>query len=110
VVQNPPILGLCIPNGLKPYLLDFDSANKIIQEFIVSRTKKCDGCRYCVQTDKTKTRQLAYIKVKYDQKKYNLCPYFPGYSYCWSSIDEGLAEQLIKMLSFMDKFAPKNRG
>jgi hypothetical protein len=110
LLQHPPVFGLCIPNGLKTYLNVFDSMDKQIQGFIVSRTKKCNGCRYCVQTDKTKSRPLAYIKVKYEQKEYNLCPYFPGYSFCWTNIDHDLADRLIEILAFMDKFAPDSTG
>jgi hypothetical protein len=105
-LQQPAVFGLCIPNGLKPYLNAFDSMDKKLQMFIVSRTKKCDGCRYCVQTDKTGSRPFAFIQINYEEKKYNLCPYFPGYSYCWTNIDNDLADQLIEILSFMDKFAP----
>ena len=105
-VKQPPVFGLCIPNGLKPYLEKFDSMDKELQNFIVERTKKCDGCRYCVQTDKTGSRPLALIKISHENKEYNLCPYFPGYRYCWSTIDDKLADQLIGFLSFMDTFAP----
>jgi hypothetical protein len=108
LVQKPSVFGLCIPNGLKTYLDVFDSMDKQVQNFIVSHTKKCDNCRYCVQTDKTKSRPLAYIKIDYEQKEYNLCPYFPGYSYCWTNINDDLADQLIKILTFMDKFIPNN--
>jgi hypothetical protein len=105
-VQKPAIFGLCIPNGLKTYLDAFDSMNDKVQNFVVTRTKKCDGCRYCVQTDKTKSRPLVFIKVNYEQKDYNLCPYFPGYRYSWTEINNDLVDQLIEMLTFMDKFAP----
>jgi hypothetical protein len=105
-VQNPAIFGLCIPNGLKTCLGTFDSMNRKMQEFVVNQTKKCNGCKYCVQTDKTGSRPLAYIPVAHEQKTYNLCPYFPGYYYSWTSINDDLADQLIEMLAFMDKFMP----
>ncbi len=105
--KNPVVFGLCIPNGLKTYLEAFNSADNSVQNFIIEHTKKCDGCRYCVQTDKTGTRPLAIIKVVHGGKEYNLCPYFPGYSYRWSSINDELVERLIEMLAFMDKFAKR---
>ena len=107
-VQQPAVFGLCIPNGLKTYLTAFDSMSTKNQSFVVNRTKKCDGCRYCIQTDKTGSRPFAFIQVNHEQKKYNLCPYFPGYCYSWTSINDDLVDQLIEMLSFMDKFMPKN--
>ncbi len=102
--QEPVFFGLCIPNGLKVYLDAFDTASDNIKDFITENTKQCDGCRYCVQTDKTGTRPLAKIAVSHKGKTYQLCPYFPGYSYRWTSINEELAEQLIEMLAFMDRF------
>ena len=103
---NPPAFGLCIPNGMKAYLNAFDLMDSKLQKFVTERTKKCDTCKYCVQTDKTGTRPLAYIPVEYENVQYHLCTYFPGYNYCWNSIDDDLAEQLIHMLSFMDQFTP----
>jgi hypothetical protein len=96
-------LGLCVPTGLKMFLESFDTMDTNLQEFVVSQTKKCDGCKYCVQTDKTGSRPLAYINVNKGQQ-YNLCPYFPGYQYNWTAIDDKLADQLIGFLSFMDGF------
>jgi hypothetical protein len=103
-VSRPPIFGLCIPGGLKTFLEHFDDAPKQVQKLIMDHTKRCDNCRYCVQTDKTGLRPLACMPVRYEGNEYQLCPYYPGYSYCWTSIDNELADQLIAMLSFMDQF------
>lgn len=108
-VKKPPVFGLCIPNGLKPYLDAFDSMSKENQSFILDHTKRCDGCRYCVQTDKTGSRPLACIPIEYKNNKYNLCPYFPGVGFSWTSIDNALVEQLIEMLTFMDKFVIESK-
>ena len=104
--KKPSVLGLCIPNGMKQYLEKFDEMESALQEFVAERTKKCDHCRYCVQTDKTGSRPLAYITVNFDFKAMKLCTYFPGYRYSWTSIDDELADKLIMMLSFMDKHIP----
>ena len=104
--KNPAAFGLCIPGGMKPYLNAFESMDAELQAFVVKTTKKCDGCKYCVQTDKTGTRSLAHTSVGFEGREYRLCNYFPGYSYTWTSIDDELADMLIKMLSFMDKFIP----
>ena len=102
--KDPAVFGLCIPNGLKKILEAFESMDEKLQKFIVKQTKECDSCRYCVQTDKTGSRTFAYVTVDYEQKNYNLCPYFPGYRYCWISINDNLADQLINFLLFMDGF------
>lgn len=106
-VKNPVLFGLCIPNGMKTYLEAFDSMDDELKNFVIEKTKKCDNCKYCIQTDKTGKRPKAFVTVKHNDKKYNLCAYFPGYTYCWTSIDDNLADKLIEMLSFMDGFARK---
>lgn len=106
-VENPVSLGLCIPYGLKGFLGQFDLMNQRVREFVIERTKRCDGCRYCVQTDKTGRRPLACVPVIYEEKEYSLCPYFPGYNYSWTSLDDVLAEKLIAFLTFMDGYAPE---
>jgi|GEM_PF-3305021 hypothetical protein len=76
-----------------------------LQDFVLSKTKKCNQCRYCVQTDKTGTRPLAYVKVSRDGNSYALCPYFPGYRFCFTSLDGETADKIIERLDFMDGFA-----
>lgn len=103
---TPASFGLMIPNGMKAYLNAFASMDKELQTFVFERTKKCDGCRYCVMTDKTGKRPLCNTNIEFGGSKYNLCNLIPGYNYCWTSIDENLADMLIKMLSFIDRFIP----
>ena len=105
-VQIPWVLGVCIPGGMKPYLSRFDSMEDSLRDFVISRNRKCNGCRYCVQTDKTGARPLAAVTVVQKGKQYSLCPYFPGGFYSWTSIDEEAADQIIALLDFMDGFAP----
>lgn len=101
-VRNPVALGLCIPYGLKPFLEHFDEMGQGNQAFVMERTKRCDGCRYCVQTDKGGKRPLASIPISYEGKEHKLCPYFPGYSYSWTDIDDALVDRLTAFLDFMD--------
>ncbi len=105
--QNPAVLGLCIPGGLTKYLLAFNEMNPEVQRFVVSRAKRCDSCRYCVQTDKTGLRPFASTEIVHKDETYTICPYFPGYRFSWTSIDDDIAEKLIETLSFMDKFVEK---
>lgn len=102
---EPWILGVCIPGGMKVYLEHFDEMPAGVQAFVMSHIKRCDGCRYCVQTDKTGNRPLAKISVQYEGKAYSLCPYFPGCRFWWTSMDDTLADHIIGLLSFMDRFA-----
>ena len=105
--QYPVIFGLCIPNALKHFLVNFQFMESKLKNFVISRTKKCDGCKYCVQTDKTNSHPLAYIPINHENKDYNLCPYFPGGSFSWTSINNELVDQISGMLKFMDKYIDK---
>lgn len=104
--REPATIGICIPNGMKPYLAAFPLMERELQAFVIDRTKKCDMCRYCVQTDHTKTRPLAHTLIDFNGAAYQLCHFFPGYQYSWTSLDEALADRIIMMLSFMDGLKP----
>ncbi len=101
------IMGVCIPGGMKQYLEHFTEMEAPLKAFVWERTKKCNGCRYCVQADRTGQRPLAAIPVEFGTETASLCPYFPGYSFCWTRIDEALAGQIIRLLDFMDRFAQR---
>lgn len=99
-VAKPACISLRLPR-LKELLNNFDSMEAELKEFVVKKNKKCDGCRYCVQTDKTGKRDLIFITVSFD-KEYNLCPLFPGFNYCWDHMDDTLASNMMQCLSFID--------
>jgi hypothetical protein len=109
MIREPQVLGLCIPGGLKKFLETFDIMSEIVKEFVVEHTKHCDACDYCIQTDKSRTRPRAFIPVKHKTKTFNLCPLFPGYRNCWTSINEALVDNLIAVLSFVDSFLSKRK-
>jgi hypothetical protein len=102
LVKESFTFGLCVPR-MKEIVTAFDAMEARVQDFVVATTKQCDGCRYCVQTDKTGKRPLAKMPVSHGGRTYNLCPYFPGYRYCWTSLSEGLVDNMIALLDFMDR-------
>lgn len=57
----------------------YDQMDDDLKALIFNRTKTCDGCRYCVQTDKTKTRPLLAQKLEFEGKKKMKCPLFPSF-------------------------------
>lgn len=68
------------------------------REFLLAHTKSCDGCRFCVQTDKTGTRPLAAIKAGGKMK----CPRFPAFGMNWRELTKELAENILAALDAMD--------
>ena len=96
--RNPVLLSLRIPY-FKEILEHSDKMDDKLKSFITGTTKKCDGCRYCVQTDKSGTRPLAAINVD----DHDLCPLFCGFSYRWRTIDDDLVDNIIELLQFIDE-------
>jgi len=105
--EPPAVFWLGMPNRLKGCLAQFSLMSKQLQAFVMAHTKECDGCRYCVQVDKSGTRPLACAKVQHEQRDYSICPLFPGGSYRWPCIDDTLVDRLIEMLDFMDMLLPE---
>lgn len=68
-----------------------------VRTFVCDTTKKCDGCGYCTQTDKTGKRPRAAVKVG----KYMLCPLFSGFSYRKRGIDDAFADNAIGLMKFI---------
>lgn len=101
LVKEPAAYSLCIPSMAR-LLGFFDEMDEGLQRFIVTLTKKCDSCRYCVQTDKTGTRPLAHITVIYQGSPIALCPYFPGYTYTFTHLNELIVDHMLKLLGFME--------
>lgn len=102
LVKMSASYSLCIPS-MKKLLSFFYDMEDDLKQFILLMTKKCDNCRYCVQTDKTGTRERACISVERENEKYSLCPYFPGYSYTFDHFDGQIVDYMIKLLVFMDE-------
>ncbi|MBE5960987.1 MAG: hypothetical protein E7256_06305 [Lachnospiraceae bacterium] len=70
-----------------------------VAEFIKKYTKTCDGCRYCVQTDKTGQRPLAALDID-GQKK---CPYYPGFTMNFRMLTPELVEKILSTLDTVNK-------
>jgi hypothetical protein len=104
-LEPAAVLGLCIPKTLmKPLTESFELMNDSLKEFFIKQVSKCWDCKYCVQTDKTGKRPLAYVQVTYKQTDYKICTYFPGYSFNWSNIDIVTTDHIIELLKHMDTF------
>ena len=85
----------------------FDHMPAPVQAFVANHNKKCDGCNYCIQTDKTGKRPMIYTQVRYAGEDIKLCPLYPGYNYVWETIDDALAEGIIGFLDFIDETLSK---
>ncbi len=105
IKQNQPLISLRIPY-FTDILKSSDRMNPQIKEFVVSTSKKCDGCHYCVQTDKTGKRPFAFIEVENSK----LCPLYAGFQYRWKMLNEHTVKGMIEMLKLIDElFADRRR-
>jgi len=98
VRKNQPLYSLRIPY-FDEILKNVDKMNNNVKKFIINTSKKCDNCRYCVQTDKTGKRPLKCANVD----EYKICPLFCGFQYRWKNIDSQTADNIIEMLKFIDE-------
>ena len=48
---------------------------------------------------------LVRIPIGYGGEEHSLCPYYPGYRFWWPGVDDALADNVIGLLGFMDRFA-----
>jgi hypothetical protein len=102
--RNQFTIALRLPY-FKEILQNSDRMNERVKDFVVSTNRKCDGCRFCIQTDKTGKRPLAFLPFE-DQK---LCPLFPSFQYRWKTLDHKTVDNFIEMLNFIDDLFAENR-
>lgn len=95
---HPALLSLRLPY-YTDVLRNADMMSEKVREFMLNHTKTCDGCRYCVQMDKTGKRPLAAISVGSVKK----CPYYPGFSYRFIEMDRELEESIINLFEEIEK-------
>lgn len=99
--KNQIVFGLRVPK-FKELMLHFDEMDDQLKEFVIAKTKKCDGCGYCTQTDKTGTRKPQFASVVHNGE-FNLCLLFPGFSYVWTYVNNDTASDIILFLTYADR-------
>lgn len=55
----------------------YEGMDDELKGFIIERTKTCDGCGYCTQTDKTGKRQRLAVPLVFRGETLVKCPLFP---------------------------------
>lgn len=70
-----------------------------LKDLVLARTKPCNACDYCTQTNKAK-RQLATFTATHRGTTYQVCPFFP--SLTWHYLDDAAVSGMIKLLSFAE--------
>ncbi len=99
--RNQVFFGLRVPR-YKELLARFDEMDDRLKELVVRKTKQCDSCGYCTQTDKTGARRPQFVTVA-NNGSYDLCPLYPGFTYVWTALNDDTASDIISFLQFIDK-------
>lgn len=86
-------------------LKHFDILSENTKKLILRRTKPCDGCRYCIQTDKTGKRPLAAIKLIDGTKR---CPYYPGFNFTFEILNKQDVDFIISFLTDLESKIIRN--
>lgn len=76
----------------------FDIMDDELKNLAFSRTKKCDGCGYCTQTDKTGKRKPLVMLIEYNGQKVGKCPLYPNLT--WRYIDKKEVKVIKKLYDF----------
>jgi hypothetical protein len=86
--------------GFRLLMNHFDEMDDELKEFVLSRTKNCDGCGYCTQTDKTGKRKPLTVGLEHKGEAFNKCPLYPALS--WNSLDEKAISEIKKLYAFAE--------
>jgi hypothetical protein len=100
--RNPLKFELRVPR-FRELLLTFDSLGDPLKQLAVERAKKCDNCGYCIQTDKTRRKRMAYT-AEYQGETYALCPFFPNLT--WTYLDEKAVSDIKNLLTYTERTLP----
>ncbi len=76
----------------------FEDMDKQLKDLVIARTKKCDACGYCIQTDRT--RKMMTVQLTHEGQTHAVCPFFPAIT--WNYIDNETVTGMTKLLRFAE--------
>lgn len=102
--QDCSRVGIHIP-FFREVLENIDKMSPSLRGFIAN-WNQCMGCRYCVKSDKSKTKPLRFVKVN-DK---NICSVFT-FGYTFNQFYDGLwmADGVIELMEFVDDLFKEKR-
>ncbi len=78
----------------------YDKMDNDLKALAFYRTKNCDGCGYCIQTDKTGRRPRLALSLKLNEQTQSKCPLFPAL--VWFNADEEMISIVKKLFDFSE--------
>lgn len=72
-----------------------------LKALVFNRTKICDGCGYCTQTDKSGKRKHLALTLELDGEIKPKCPLFP--SFVWDHVNGKIIKLIKKLYDFSEE-------
>ena len=79
----------------------YDQMEYALGELCYTRTKICDNCGYCTQTDKSGKREKLALPLKYPGGVTLKCPLWPWFT--WNELNEETLEKIKKLFLFAEE-------
>jgi hypothetical protein len=76
----------------------YEKMDDELKALVFYRTKICDGCGYCNQTDKTGKRPRLALSLTLNGKTLSKCPLYPAL--VWHNVDEAMIAVVKKLYDF----------
>jgi len=95
-------------SDFKSVLEETGSMSDGLKAMIINRANTCHGCRYCVQTDKTGEKPLAFTKIEHNGEKKTICTYFPFWDV--HEPDGSNAAAWIELMTLADRVLTEKYG
>lgn len=81
-------------------LKNYNQMDDELKALVFNRTKICDGCGYCTQTDKTGKRPRLTMSLELNGETLPKCPLFP--SLVWGGVNEKMITIVKKLFNFAE--------
>lgn len=98
--KNQMVFEFKVPH-FSTLIKSYDKMDNELKELVFHRTKNCDGCGYCNQTDKTGKRPILALPLTLNEKTLSKCPLYPAF--VWHDTDETMINVIKKLYDFAEE-------
>lgn len=97
--KNQMVFDFKVPQ-FSTLIKSYEKMDDELKALVFNRTKTCDGCGYCIQTDKSGKRQRLALPLKLNKQTLLKCPIFPVIA--WNNTDETMINIVKKLFDFAE--------
>lgn len=102
---NPLIFDFKAPHFSR-ILKFYDQMDDELKDMVFNKTKTCDGCGYCVQTDKTGKRPKLAQRLEFNGVAKLKCPLFPSFE--WDKVNIKMISKVKMLFDFAENVFKMN--